>query len=151
MENNFINFLIKAKLNTYANGLAKRIKLEDGSKQLIFEEGDFKYVDRYYGFDSFIGEEIVFEKGKFIWGMNYYGKIISKVVSGKKIYKFLKKVMGKISEENPFRGPRNFKEKGFEYVNESIGDTICFKGKEKILYDCEEVYNLEYFGGVIKK
>ncbi len=35
-----IEFLVKAKKNTYASG--GEINLEDGSKELIFEEGEYR-------------------------------------------------------------------------------------------------------------
>jgi len=52
-------FLVKAKIATYASeGEASEIVLEDGAKELTFEDGKFKYRDRYYGFNPFVGEEI---------------------------------------------------------------------------------------------
>ena len=64
----FIDFLIKAKVTTYASkGEGGETRLEDGRKELIFEEGDFKYVDRYEGSKSFSGKEIVLKDGQEIW------------------------------------------------------------------------------------
>jgi len=60
-------FLVKAKISTYASeGEANEIVLEDGAKELTFEDGEFKYRDRYYGFNPFVGEEIVWKNGKII-------------------------------------------------------------------------------------
>ena len=53
-------FLIKAKINSYASGgEGSRRVLEDGGKEFVFEEGQLKYRDRYFGFSPFIGQEIV--------------------------------------------------------------------------------------------
>ena len=113
-----VDFIVKAKINTYATtGEGGENTLEDGSKQLVFKEGEFNYRDRYFGSNPFIGEEIVFKNNKVIWGMNYYGKAFSNEISIKEIYEFLKKAMQKVSRDNPFRGPENFKEGNFEYKN----------------------------------
>lgn len=42
-------FLIKAKIATYPSvGEVYEMALEDGAKELTFEDGKFKYRDRYY-------------------------------------------------------------------------------------------------------
>ncbi len=142
-------FLLKAKLHGYATGEAK--KLDNGSKVFSYQEGEYEYKDTYFGFDPFIGEEIVFFRGTFIWGMNFYGKIISNKVSAKDVYDLLKKAMLHIKEDCPFRGPSEFKENDFKYTDESEGTIEDFKGKEKIYYKWELVYELEYHGGLVKK
>ena len=84
------NFLVKAKVYTYASeGEVNERILDDRSKELIFEQDEFKYRDRYFGFNPFIGEEVVWKNNKIIWSMNYYGKIISDIVPPKEVYKFL--------------------------------------------------------------
>jgi hypothetical protein len=144
-------FLVKAKIATYASeGEANERVLEDGAKELIFEDGEFKYRDRYYGFNPFIGEEIVWKNGKIVWSMNYYGKIVSDVVSAKEIYEFLKMAMRQVKEDRPFRGPNNFKSGDFEYIDESSGDVNDFFGTEKILFKGQEIYKLIYHGGIVK-
>ena len=55
MENQLNEFLVKAKRKTYASGGKDRF-LEDGSKELVFEENDFRYRDRYLGFNPFAGK-----------------------------------------------------------------------------------------------
>ena len=144
-------FLVKAKIATYASeGEANERVLEDGAKELTFEDGKFKYRDRYYGFNPFVGEEIVWKNGKIVWSMNYYGKIVSDVVSAKEIYEFLKIAMRQVKEDRPFRGPNNFKSGDFEYIDESTGDINDFSGTEKILFKGQEIYRLIYHGGIVK-
>jgi len=144
-------FLVKAKRSTYASvGEAEEKVLEDSAKELTFEEGIFKYRDRYYGFNPFIGEEVVFKNGKIVWSMNYYGKIVSDVVPAKQIYDFLKMAMRQVKEDRPFRGPNNFKNGDFEYIDQSTGDINDFSGTEKILFKGQEVYRLIYHGGVVE-
>lgn len=145
-------FLVKAHRNMYAkDGEANENQLKDGAREIVYEKEGYKCRDRYFGFAPFIGEEVVWNKGKLIWGMNYYGKILAKEVSAKKVYEFLKKAMGKVEKDRPFRGPSNFKEGDFEYVDESAGEIDDFFGVEKIYYRTIQVYRLNYHGGNVKK
>ena len=142
-------FLVKAKKQGYATGEA--VKLENGGKVLSYQEGDYGYKDTYFGSNPFIGEEVVWYKGKFIWGMNYYGSVNENITLTKEIYEFLKKAMCLIKEDRPFRGPSEYEEENWKYKDESKGNVESFKGKEKIYYKEELVYELEYHGGIIKK
>lgn len=143
-------FLIKAKINTYASsGEGGEKILSDGGKEFGFEEKEFKYRDRYFGFNPFIGEEIVWQNGKIIWGMNYYGKIISEAIPAKQIYQFLQEALKKVTENKPFRGPDNLKQGDFEYFNKVEGMVKNFNGEEKIFYKKQPVYQLSYNGGLI--
>ena len=151
-------FLIQAKINTYASAWQsppslkatawqKEKILSDGSKEFKFKEKEFRYRDRYFGYDPFIGEEIVSYDDEVVWGMNYYGKVLSDEISTKQVYKFLKRAMREVTEDRPFRGPDNFKESDFEYVDKSYGDISMFHGMETTLFKGKEVYRLYYHGG----
>jgi len=138
-------FLVKAKINTYAsNGEGGEKVLSDGSKKFEFKEGEFKYRDRYFGFNPFIGEETVFQNKKIVWGMNYYGKVISKIIPPRKIYQFLQETLKKIPESKPFRGPQIFQKDNFKYFNKIKGTVEKFEGKERIFYKERLVYKLIY-------
>lgn len=144
-------FLVKAKINTYASfGETGKEVLVDGGKELQFEEGGFKYRDKYFGSGSFIGEEIVFQNEKPVWGMNYYGGDVSNVISSEIVYDFLKKALRKVTADKPFRGPDTFKEDDFEYINKVEGIVERFIGEETILYKGELVHKVNYQGGLIK-
>ena len=150
--NKLSKFLISAKINTYASvGESEEKEFTDGGKGFEFIEGEFKYKDRYFGSKAFIGEEIVSQNEKPIWGMNYYGGIVSENVPFDKVYIFLKKALSKAKEKKPFRGPDNFEEDNFKYINESEGSVDNFEGEETILYKDKKVYKLKYHGGLIKK
>ena len=143
-------FLVKAKINTYAsNGEGEEKVFPDGSKELEFEEKEFKYKDRYFGYSHFIGEEIVWKNEKVVWGMNYYGEIISEIIPAKQIYQFLREALKKATEDKPFRGPVNFKENDLKYINEIRGTIKKFEGCEIIFYREELIYKLNYHGGII--
>jgi len=142
-------FLVKAKINTYASG-TKAAVLRDGSKELVFSEGNLSYRDRYFGENPFIGQELVFYKHKSLWGMNYYGYAApSKNVSLKDLYAFLREALKRVDEETPFRGPKYYRYGFFKYINNVKGDISQFDGIEKIFYKENEVYKLLYHGGFI--
>lgn len=146
------DFLVKAKINTYASkGESKEKILKDGSKELIYKNANLMYRDRYFGFNPFIGEEIVFLDNKAIWGMNYYGKILSKNIDPEQLYAFLKKAMLLVKKERPFRGPACFQEGEWDYKDESRGTVNNFEGTEMIFFKKKKVYELKYHGGAIER
>lgn len=143
-------FLKEAKINTYAKSGEKGEKIfKDGDKSFEYKKKNLYYRDTYFGFDPFIGEEIIFYQQKPIWGMNYYGKTISKPISAKNIYLFLKEALKKTTTNQPFRGPSNFDYGNFKYVNNVDGKIEKFIGEEKIYYKKELVYVLNYHGGLV--
>jgi hypothetical protein len=142
-------FLINAKLNSYSIG-REGMNLPDGSKELTFQEHEFTYRDRYIGENPFIGEEIVWQAERLIWGMNFYGRVVSDVVPADQVYTFLQKAMRQVKEDRPFRGPDTFKDQDFEYSDESQGTVEVFVGVERIFYKGQEVYRLNYHGGSVK-
>lgn len=149
---NLEEFLVKAKVNTYArSGESGESKLDDGSRGLGYEEGEWKYRDRYFGFSSFIGEEVVWKGNEIIWGMNYFGRVLSVAINIEEIYEFLKKALSRVEKSAPFRGPEVLHDGNFSYRNSSSGSVEEFHGVEMILYQGKRVYELEYHGGIIKK
>ena len=143
-------FLVKAKINTYvSSGEGGERILTDGSKQFEFKEKEFKYRDRYFGFNPFIGEEIVWQNEEVVWGMNYYGEIVSEIIPAKNIYQFLQEALKKIPDDKPFRGPDSFKKGDFKYINKIEGIVEKFKGEEIIFYKEQIVYKLNYHGGFV--
>jgi hypothetical protein len=138
------SFLVMAKQNTYASGKPGEI-LEDGTQEFLFQEGEFRYRDRFLGGSAFIGQELVWQSDRLVWGMNYYGVATS--AAPPELGHFLKKALQRVSEERPFRGQHVLLENGFEYLDESEGDIASFTGVELILYDGTEVYRLVYHGG----
>jgi hypothetical protein len=144
-------FLVKAKMKAYASGgEGKETILVDGGREMTFEENGFRYRDRYFGFNPFIGEEVVWQGNQLVWAMNYYGKVFNPLVREKAVYQFLQKALTQLKEERPYRGAPYFKEQDFEYKNANQGTLESFMGLEKIFYKGEEVYRLDYHGGVIK-
>ena len=144
-------FLVKAKVSAYATeGEVGEVILADGCKELAYREGEFSYRDRYFGWNPFVGEEVVWQSGEYTWAMNYYGVVHDESVTAGRVYAFLQLAMGQVTEDRPFRGPRSLKEGDYEYLDESEGSVERFIGTERILYRGREVYRLHYHGGTIK-
>lgn len=146
-------FLVRAKSGAYASGggAGQERILEDGFKELVYQAGGFTYRDRYIGYNPFVGEEVVWQAGHLVWAMNYYGLILSERVPAGQVYPFLQHAMQQVKEDRPFRGPRLYQEGDFEYRDESQGTLNSFTGVERILYQGEEVYRLDYHGGVVRE
>lgn len=141
-------FLVKAKVSAYANaGEGGEGILADGCKELTYQEGEFKYRDRYFGWNPFVGEEAVWQGEQLVWAMNYYGLVFDEVVPAGQVYAFLQQAMNQVAEGRPFRGPCTLRKDDYEYFDESNGNVDRFTGVERILYRGQEIYRLNYHGG----
>jgi len=128
-------FLVKAKKSTYASGdESKKIIEKDKSTTLIFENGDWKYHDNYFGGEPYGGREIIFYKGEPVYIMTYYGRVYESVVDLKGVYKTLQQALTLIPEDNPYRGPKEFNEGNYTYSNDFVGDVDNFFGEEIIKF-----------------
>src|SRR3990167_9430941 len=117
-------FLNEANKNTYANKdaakvSATRLKSED----YHFEKGNLIYHDTYFGSRDFIGEEVVYKNDEPVWGMNFYGYILSETTDGEELYDFLREtLMQERSGILPVRGPEDYKKDNWEYRNAVNGE-----------------------------
>lgn len=145
----FVPFLVRAKKNTYAAGMAPTGSSRPGSHDLFYNEGPYLYIDTYLGGFHFIGEEVVWKSGIALWGMNYYGRMVSKDIP-EGFSPFLKAALLRVPEARPFRGPENFSDEGFFYSCSSKGSLTRFNGEEEILLNGDLVYRLMFHGGEIK-
>ena len=146
----FSTFLLKAKQKTYATGgEGTEENLEDGTRELSYREGSFFYRDRYFGFNPFIGEEVVWENGKAVWAMNYYGMVTDESVPVGDVYRFLQNAMQRVQAERPFRGPDQYEDGDFVYKDASEGNLSQFSGEEVIFFQKKQVYVLRYHGGKV--
>src|SRR3989344_5389802 len=110
-------FLNEANKSTYANKDApKASSSRFKSKDYYFEKDGLIYHDTYFGSRDFIGEEIVYKDNEPVWGMNYYGYILSETTSEKELYAFLRQALIKeYSDIVPVRGPVNYQKDDWEY------------------------------------
>lgn len=143
-------FLVKAKKATYASGdEAKKIINDDKSTTLVFEDGDWKYHDNYFGGEPYGGREVVFFKNEPIYMMVYYGKVDESVSDFGAVYGILQKALSLIPEDYPFRGPKEHIQGDLQYTNNFIGEIDDFSGEEKISQSGKEIYSAKYIGGLV--
>jgi hypothetical protein len=149
-------FLVEAKRKTYAgldDDATIAAPLLPGSKQLQHRDGDLSYRDIYFGMRFFVGQETVQAGTGAIWSMSYSGGVVPAVIDRGEflaIYAFLRQALLAIRDDRPFRGPLQFEEDSFRYVNVSSGDVAEFHGEEQILRGGLKVYGLRYGGGLLR-
>ncbi|OIO49633.1 MAG: hypothetical protein AUJ34_00805 [Parcubacteria group bacterium CG1_02_41_12] len=146
-------FLVKAKKATYAAGeTSKKIVEDDKSTTLIFEDGDLKYHDNYFGGEPFGGREVVFLQNEPIYIMTYYGLVDESVSDFEAVYKILQKALSLIPEDHPYRGPKEYIEDGLIYKNSYTGEIDNFFGEETISSaGGNEIYKAKYNGGFVNQ
>jgi len=144
-------FLVEAKKSTYAAGeTAKKIVEADKSTTLIFDDGDLKYHDNYFGGEPFGGREVVFLQNEPIYIMTYYGLVDESVPDFELVYKVLQKALSLIPEDYPFRGPKEYIDGSFIYKNTFTGEIDNFFGEETISSSQgKEIYKAKYIGGFV--
>jgi hypothetical protein len=149
-------FLVEAKRKTYAgldDDATIAAPLLPGSKQLQHRDGDLSYRDIYFGMRFFVGQETVQAGTGAIWSMSYSGGVVPAVIDRSEflaIYAFLRQALLAIRDDRPFRGPPQFEDDSFRYVNVSSGDVAEFHGEEQILRGGLKVYGLRYGGGLLR-
>ena len=144
-------FLVEAKKTTYAAGeKAKKIIEPDRSTTLIYQDGELKYCDNYFGGEPFGGREVVFFQNEPIYIMTYYGLVDSSISDFKIVYKVLQNALSLIPEDHPFRGPEEYTENAFTYKNIFTGEIDNFFGEETISSsNGKEIYKARYSGGFV--
>ena len=144
-----IPFLIKAKKNCYASGMLPISSTRKGSKDLHFAQGDFNYLDSYFGTEQMIGQEIVWQKAHPVWGLNYYGGLLEDAAIPEDFPEFLRHALSQVDEQNPYRGKNGFKEGDFAYSCSWTGSFEQFRGEEYITFNGERIYELFFHGGLL--
>jgi hypothetical protein len=145
------DFIVRAKAVTYVGSGVESASCRPSSHDLEFQEGDFRYLDSYFGGADFIGEEAVYFKGKPVWAMNYYGRILApESISGEDTGKILKKSLSQLYRENRFLGGYKFIDGKDTYIDTNEGNLDTFTGIEWIEREGVRVYELIYHGGLIK-
>jgi len=147
----FINFLIRARINTWA-GEGKKTRKSDYSRNYYYKEGVFEYRDQYFGNLMDGGREVVFFNGKPIWIMCYHGGVLKPYnEQSVEIFFFLRNALQSPPKEFPIRGPKFYQGNKFIYKNSWNGDLYYFWGNEIILRnDGIKVYHRVYVGGEIR-
>ncbi len=145
-------FIVKAKAATYVGGEEKSPSCRPGSLDLQFRDGDFAYLDSYFGSADFIGEEVVYFKGEPVWAMNYYGRILKPdMIEAAETGGIIQQSLSAMYQEGRFLGGFEYDTGDGVYTDTSEGDVTAFTGKEWITREGIIVYDLVYHGGLIKE
>ncbi len=149
-------FVVKAKKKGYA-GSDEKVRLSDGSKIYIYQEGNFHYADNYSGSKQAPGFELVRwqdANGPWMWFMAYSGGMRPQFWGdeelAKQTFEFLKKALSQATFKHPFRGPPNYENGNFSYAMTSRGDFRRFSGEEQIFDKRIKTYvfSQEIIGGL---
>jgi hypothetical protein len=147
---NLNSFIVRAKAFTYVGDGQPFPSCRPGSHDLRFADGEWSYLDSYFGGRDFIGEEVVFYQGKPVWAMNYYGRILrSDLITPAEAGQVIKASLSKMYREGRFLGGFEHQHDGFSYTDTSEGRASSFHGREFISRLGESAYELYYHGGLI--
>jgi len=144
-------FIVRAKAKTYVGGGEHSTSSRLGSHDLRFIEGDWTYLDSYFGGSDFIGEEVVYFAGQPVWAMNYYGRIIQNdLLTAAQAGDMIKTSLSNLYKQGRFLGGFEYTENDLTYLDASEGDADHFQGRETIKRGPEIAYELLYHGGMIR-
>jgi hypothetical protein len=143
-----VGFIIESKRATYAGGGKHSTPWRPASNDLPYEKSPYLYIDTYLGGINFLGEEAVWRNGTPLWGVNYYGWMLSSDVPDG-FSECLKGALFNPPLEAPYRGPASYVDGRFEYRCQWDGDLERCTGWESILLDGQEIYRLMFHGGQI--
>lgn len=144
-------FIVKAKAATYVGSGVKSSSTRQGSHDLRFSEGEFSYLDSYFGGTDFIGEEVVYYRGEPVWAMNYYGRILlPELINVVEAGQIIKESLSVMYLEGRFLGGFSYQLGESRYEDTNEGDFRSFIGREWVTRGGQRVYELDYHGGLIK-
>ena len=150
-ESRLNQIIVTAKAATYVGGARKSASCRLGSHDLSWQEGEWRYLDSYFGGTDFIGQEVLWHGQTPVWAMNYYGYILRPdLIDGERAGQTIKAALSALYREQRFLG-------GFEwigpygrYLDSNDGNASHFSGREIIEVDGDVAYALDYCGGLIK-
>ena len=144
------HFIISAKAATYVGDGKAAVSCREGSHDLAYNNGDFSYLDSYFGGDKFIGQEVVYNHNQPVWGMNYYGRILMpEKITAPEAGAMIKASLSRLYASGRFLGGWVYHQDHLTYHDTTTGDLTHFTGYEWIEKDGDKVYELIYQGGLI--
>lgn len=146
-----VSFITRARTKTWAGGMDKGKPSRKKSRgSLVYKQGNLRYEDEYFGEDRFQGQEIVYQDNKPVWGMVYYGGIVSQAEANSlEEFKFLKRALVTKAHKARLSGKIVYSEKHRTYQCQVKGNWNNFRGKEKISTNGKIVHEVFFAGGII--
>ena len=145
--NDLIDFLVVARRETYA--IPHGTAVGDGTEQMIFDQGPWRYRDRYAGQNPYGGHEIVWRDGAVVWMKNYIAEVLSDMRPLEEINAFQREVLGQPDPEHLMRGPASYVSGPYSYANTVECDLARFQGEETIAWQDTPVYRMIFHGSLI--
>ena len=144
-------FILAAKAASYVGDGQPVASCRESSHDLAFVQEDYQYLDSYFGGQDFIGEEVVYHQEQPVWGMNYYGAVLTpEKMTAAEAGAMIKISLAKMYAEGRFLGGWSYTHNDLVYHDTSQGDLTHFTGYEWIERAGGKVYELFYHGGLIK-
>ncbi|MBS35507.1 MAG: hypothetical protein CMO26_06230 [Thiotrichales bacterium] len=144
----FEEFLALARRETYA--IPNGTPLGDDTSHMAFDQGPWRYRDRYAGLNPYGGQELVWFEDNVVWLKNYLAEVTSDVCALGDIYTFQRLALGQPDPDHLMRGPAELRDGRFRYKNHIAGDIDRFKGEEFIYFDEQAVYHMILHGGRVR-
>lgn len=143
--------VVRAKAATYVGGGAKMPSCRRGSHDLSWSDGDWHYLDSYFGGTDFLGQEVLWRAGEPVWSMNYYGHVSRPdLIDAARAGETIKAALSAMYAEGRFLGGFDWAGPHGRYRDRSEGNAACFRGQEVIEVGGVRAYALDYFGGLVK-
>jgi len=143
--------IVRAKAATYVGGGDKAPSSRPGSHDLGWSEGEWRYLDSYFGGTDFLGQEVLWRGAEPIWAMSYYGYIKRpELIDGVRAGAVIKSALTAMYAEGRFLGGFDWSGPYGRYVDRNEGSVSQFRGRDVILVEGVEAYALDYFGGLVK-
>lgn len=118
----------------------------DGSRTILFSEGDYRMHDNFFGGEPYGGRLVIFYRNQPIFIEVYYGQT-SKPAD--EVYGFLREALQHPDEQNPFRGPAVYKKANLTYKSTTLGDIAKHTVEECIFEGDTEIYSAVIMGGLV--
>lgn len=143
--------IVKAKAATYVGGGDKARSSRMGSHDLTWADGDWRYLDSYFGGTDFIGQEVIWFRQQPVWAMNYHGYIRHpQLIDGHRAGATIKAALSSMYRQGRFLGGFEWSGEHGKYTDENVGGAAHFRGHEAIWVEGREAYALDYHGGLLK-
>ena len=143
--------VVRAKAASYVGGGDRARPCRPGSNDLSWSEGEWRYLDSYFGGTDFLGQEVLWRKHEPVWAMNYYGQVLRPdLIDGERAGATIKAALAAMYGEGRFLGGFDWQGPFGRYIDKNQGNVASFKGREVIEVEGVEAYALDYFGGLVK-
>ena len=143
--------IVRAKAASYVGGGDRTRPSRPGSNDLSWSEGEWRYLDSYFGGTDFLGQEVLWRGFEPVWAMNYYGQVLRpELIDAERAGATIKGALASMYGEGRFLGGFDWTGPHGRYIDTSKGNVASFRGREVIEVDGVEAYALDYFGGLVK-